>query len=370
MFKFGTTTIINSNEDFCVKGSPLFTGQEATTSESGRDIPANFFVKRGLKFYKPNTLAIYVRRHNDPEYAQVRVDLSDITEAGVYRIAMYISLEGSANSYYANDYVFKGKPFFIEFEKTDHDSGTMTLAERVVKIAKKYMQMVYEMPLIKVTNEGNTLIFDATDEYQRFAMVELQVYNPEKGLPQSCCASAGAFEVIDTLKEDSPKNNGHIVFGTAGGKELKGKQGFGTYRHLIKDLRLPTGANRRWEGINQDEVVNVGSTYDEYVIYYCTTVGVQGLAHVGDIVKAATRHIFYVNTNLTNDWEAALASIGTPVEVVGDGTYTPSPLEIAAKKDAEAATSQASTDSSQTEAIAAAQASIADLEQRVAALEA
>ena len=62
MFKFGTTTVINSNEDFTVKGSPLFSGQAATTSESGKEIPANFFVKRVNKFLKPNVKAIYVKR--------------------------------------------------------------------------------------------------------------------------------------------------------------------------------------------------------------------------------------------------------------------------------------------------------------------
>ena len=362
MFKFGTTTVINSNEDFTVKGSPLFSGQAATTSESGKEIPANFFVKRVNKFLKPNVKAIYVRRHNDAELAQVKIDLSDITEPGVYRIALYIRLQGSQNEYYANDYVFKGKPFFIEFEKTE-SAGTITLAEKVVKIAKKYMQMVYEYPLIKITNEGNTVVLDATDEYQRFTMVELQHYDDKAGFTPDCCNYLGEFVTIDTIDEESSLYNGKITWG-----DSKGKEGFGTYRQLIKDLRLPTAMNRRWGGIIADETPIVNATYDEYIIYYCTQVGVQGLAHVGDTVQAATRHIFFVNTALKNDWEAALANIGTPIEVEDD-KYTPDPLEVEAKASSAAAAGQADTDSGQSDAISANTAAISALEARVAALE-
>lgn len=374
MYKFGTTTVINSNEDYTAKGMPLFSGQAATTSESGKEIPANFFVKRVNKFLKPNVKAIYVRRHNDPELAQVKINLSAVTDPGVYRIALYIRLQGSQNEYYANDYVFKGKPFFIEFEKTEN-AGTMTLAEKVVKIAKKYMQMVYEYPLIKVSNEGNTVVLDATDEYQRFTMVELQKYDDEAGMHQSCCSNVGEFVTIDTIDENSANNNGKITWGKNNGKDLKGKEGFGTYRQLIKDLRLPTAMNRRWGGIIEDETPIFGATYDQYTIYYCAKVGVQGLAYVGDTVETLTRHIFFVKTDLVNDWEAALANIGTPIEVE-DGKYTPEPYEVEAQAAAEAASAQASTDSDQSgdiqtnaTAIQANADAIAALADRVTALE-
>lgn len=358
MYKWTTTTIINSNEDFCVTGAPLFSGQAATTSQSGREIPANLFVKRVAKFNEPNVKAIYVRRHNEAELAQVKIDLSGVTDPGVYRIAVYVGLQGSANEYYANDFVHKGKPFFIEFEKTEN-AGTTTLAEKVVKIARKYQQMIYEVPLIKVTNEGNTLVLDAVDEYQRFRMVELQKHDSEAGMHPTCCTSVGDFVTIDTIDEDSPLNAGKITWG-----DSKGKEGFGTYRHLIKDLRLPTMENRKWGGIIQDETPIVGATYDEYIIHYCATVGVQGLAHVGDMVQAATTHVFYVNTNLKNDWEAALANIGTLIEVEDDKA-TIDPYKINAQQGATPVMPVPDT-----AAVDALSKKIATLEKKVKALEA
>lgn len=331
MFKFNTTTIINSAEDFTSK-VPLFSGQEEQTSESGRPVYASFSVKRNLTFLKPYVKAIYIRKHNEPELAKVELSTSNIstTENGLYRIAMYIRLEGSANEYYANDFVFKGKPFFIEFKVKKNDEAA-DIATRIEKIAKKYMQMVYEYPLIKVTAEGAKVIFEATDEYQRFNMVELQKYDEEAGIFQSCCSNGGAFvteAALNVTAATTGENTGDIVWGVKDSKLLKGKAGFGTYRHIIKDLRLPTADNRRWGGIIADETPILGATYDQYTIYYCRKVGVQGLDHVGDVVTAMTSHIFYVNTELKDDWDEALESLGIDPITVTDGTYTLTPDDI------------------------------------------
>lgn len=312
MFRYNTTTVINSNTDFTT-GEPLLV--------SGDD---SLQVKRGLTFKKKYVKAIYKREYNDPELAKVEVDLSGVTEVGVYRIAMYIRLEGSNNEYYANDYVFKGKPFYIEFtKKTANESG---LAGKVVNIAKKYQQMVYEYPLVKVTSSGDVVTFEATDEYQRFTKVELQYFNETGGLPTGCCGDgAGEWTTLEKLDVNATTNgDGAITWGEDDGKLLKGKEGFGTYRNLVKNLRLPTADNLRWGHILQDEVPVPGATYNQYTIYYCRKVGVQGLAHVGDLVQSLTSHIFFVNTCMTDDFETYLANLGTvvPVEDAGDPETT------------------------------------------------
>lgn len=311
MFKFNTTTIINSNEDFTT-GLTLFEGDNGVLS-----------VKRGLNFKKKYVRAIYKRAYNDPELAQVDVDLSAVDKTGVWRLAMYIRLQGSENEYFANDYVFKGKPFYIEFVAKDGETAT-DLGEKIVKIAKKYMQMVYELPLIEVIdNEDGTLTFKATDEYQRFAKFELQYFDDNVGLTNGCCEHAGDWTVIEKLDiTASPTNTSgdKITWGVdeEDSHLLKGKEGFGTYRNLVKNLRLPTADNLRWGHILQDEVPVPGATYDQYTIWYCRKVGVQGLDAVGDIVQSLTSHIFFVNSCVSDAWEAAIAEIGTPVDVEDD----------------------------------------------------
>ena len=331
MFKFNTTTIINSTEDFTSIGTALFSGQAEAEQEStgGKPFFPNFTVKRHLTFYQPYVKAIYFREHSGPELAQCEIDCSSISTAGLYRIAMYIKLEGSNNEYYANDYVFKGKPFYIEFIVKENDTA-LKIAEKVKKIAKKYMQMVYEYPLIDVQTDGSTLIFKATDEYQRFAMVELQKYTDQVGITTGCCTLSGGFETIETLDIAATEKGDDVITWSEGDDDnlLKGKCGFGTYRQIIKDLRLPTADNRRWGGIIADETPVPGANYDQYTIWYCRKVGVQGMDHVGDVVTALTSHIFFVNTTVKTQWEVALEALGIEFTTVTDGTYTLTPDEL------------------------------------------
>lgn len=315
MFQFTTTTIVNDLTDFST-GLDLLkaTGtKEAGSADANSIFPANSLqIKRHLTFLKDNVLHIYKRAATDPQLAQATVDLSGITDPGIYRIAMYVRLQGSNNELYANDYVFKGKPFFIEFTKKSDSETAAQLATRVVKIAKKYQHMMYDHTLLKFSNSGAVVTIDATDEFQLFLEVELQQFDETAGIQQSCCANSGDFVTIDTIDADSPAHQGNVVL------VHQGVPGFGTYRQIIKDLRLPTPDNRRWMGIIQDETPVYGNKYDQYTIIYCKKVGVQGMDHVGDIVTAETSHIFFVNHALQSDWETALAKIGTIEEVVNN----------------------------------------------------
>jgi hypothetical protein len=76
-------------------------------------------IKRDFKFLKDNVEAIYKRAATDPVLGQLTIDLSNATAPTtadrVFRVALYIKLSGSQNSYYANNLLFKGKPFYIEF---------------------------------------------------------------------------------------------------------------------------------------------------------------------------------------------------------------------------------------------------------------
>ena len=115
MFQFTTTTIINKNVDFTT-GLPLWSSQAENVEEG---VVGSFNIKRHLKFLKPNVMAIYKAEAYDPTYAKAVVDMASITQdAGVFRISMYIRLSGSQNSYYSNDFVFKGKPLYIKYKNS------------------------------------------------------------------------------------------------------------------------------------------------------------------------------------------------------------------------------------------------------------
>ena len=293
MFQFTSTTVINTNKD-------LTTGLDRYTADAN-----GFSVKRVGKFKKDNVVAIYKRVASAPKKAKITFTIPDpeTLGAGNYRIALYIRLSGNNNSYYSNDMVFKGKPLYIEFLVKSDDTAT-TVAARIVKNAKKYLTMVYETKLLEVSNSEATVTIEAVDEYQRFAKAELQKFNENAGL-QTLKGYMGEFQAI----------------APAATVVEKGKEGFGTYTQILKDLRVPTAANTRWNRIAQDESPIPGAEYNQYTVVYCTDRGIMGGDAVGMPVKSQTTHVFYVKKELVTEFEAMFttAGVNTKVEEVTKG---------------------------------------------------
>lgn len=296
MFQFTTTTVINSNEDYTSGLKPLWSAQEAAD-----DKPASMNIKRHLNFKQPNVVSITKAEYTAPKFAKATLDLSYLGKTeGNFRIAMYIKLAStSANSYYANDLVFKGKPLYIEFVWKKGEAAA-TVAKKIKDIVKKYMLMVYEKDLVKVDVEGTKVVITGIDEYQRFERVDVEEY--VKGeVPMF-----GTYEVVKSAmteahKEDPEYDENFTI--------EQGVEGFGTYQWILKNLRLPTAARTSWPAINADEVPIIGAKYNEYIIRYCVNRGIMGGDAVGEVTKSLTTHVFYVNQNVSAEFEAALAII-------------------------------------------------------------
>ena len=292
MFKFNTTTVINS-EFNPITNEPMWEKVGRFVKDGDNQTPTILRIDHGPALDMNYVKAIYYRPATDPQLAGF--SFTPPTTPGHYRIALYIRLQGSNNEYYANDYVFKGKPFYIEYIVKDGDSAA-DIAARVQKITKKYMQMVYEQPLVKVTVDDSDVKFEAIDEYQRFTQIELQKWDDTIGLTNACCGNVGGFaKEADIDSESSP----FAWLLDDDDNPRKGKEGFGTYRFLIKNLRLPTADNLKWGSIMQNEMPVPGKKYDQYTIWYCRKVGIQGLDAVGDVTQSLTSHIFYVDTAIS-----------------------------------------------------------------------
>lgn len=301
MFQFTTTTIVNSLQDYNDPNKALIVEIKEGAIVKG------IHIKRDFKFLADNIEAIYKRAASDPVMAQATIDLTEVTAPTVdttFRIAVYIRLSGSQNSYYANDFVFKGKPFYIEFLWRNGETAA-NVAKKVIKIAKKYQQMVYEYQLLDITEDAGVITIKGTDEYQTLTKVDLEKFDENAG-PWQEGGHVGEFIPVDTLDEESVYHTGDVVT-----LVQQAKQGFGTYRNMIKDYRLPTAANTRWSKIIQDETPVVGAKYNQYTIVQCVKRGIMGGDAVGEVVKSKTTHVFFVNQAIAADFETQLAKIGT-----------------------------------------------------------
>lgn len=325
MFQFTTTNVINS--DFEYGYTP--TGEETVDKPyalwslgEDKNGEPTFNVKRHLNFKKKNVVSITKANYVPSKNGKVTLDLNSLkslldedAESTTFRIAMYIKLAmASQNSYYSNDLVFKGKPIYIEFVwKKDQDADKV--AKNVKDIVKKYFITVYEKPIVKVTNESDSVVIYATDEFQRFTKVDIEKYIPSE-IPYhggyKVVASATTAELADGTA--NPEFDGVNTI-------EQGVEGFGTYSWILRNLRLPTGNRLAFGAINQDESPILGAQYDQYVIRYCVNRGIMGGDAVGEVTKSLTTHVFFVNKTVSNKFEAALKDF-SDVEVVKNSLET------------------------------------------------
>ena len=282
MFQYTNTIVLNSLKDVTT-GLDKFV-ERTVDGQSALDI------RRVNLFKKANVAKMFKRAASEPVIGNVSFKMTQ-QDAGIYRLKLYIRLSGNNNSYYSNDFVFKGKPLVYEFRITSNNTAGNKVAVEAKRVIDK-IQSFYGDKWIKTSVDDDVLTISGTDEYQLFTEAKLQKLNVAANNP-----------LTNELFED-------IAEGTI----VPCKEGFGTYTHILKDLRLPTMEARRFEAVNQEELPIPGAKYNQYTIYYKVDRGTFGGAVVGQQVTSMTTHVFYVNEAISGEFEKLLNKLGTLTE--------------------------------------------------------
>lgn len=279
MFQYTNTIVLNSLKD--------------VTTGLGKIVKDSDYVevRRVNKYLKSNVSAMYKRAASDPVIGKAEFTITN-PGVGIYRLKLYMRLSGSQNSYYANDFVFKGKPFVYEFRITSASTKAADVAKEIKRVIDK-IQAFYGDKYIKVETSDVKLTIHGVDEYQLFTEAKIQKLNTAANNP-----------LTNEVFED-------VIEGTI----TKSVEGFGTYTHILKDLRLPTIEARKFEAVNQEELPVPGAKYNQYIIEYKVDRGLFGGAAVGQQVTSKTTHVFYVLDSLATEFETALKVLGTITEI-------------------------------------------------------
>lgn len=283
MFQYTNTIVLNSLKDVTTGLNKIVEGSD------------NIEVRRVNKFLKSNVSAMYKRAASDPVIGKAEFTITN-PGAGIYRLKLYIRLSGSQNSYYSNDFVFKGKPFVYEFKIASNSTTATDVAKEIKRVIDK-IQAFYGDKYIKTEVAENKLTIHGVDEYQLFTEAKIQKLNTAANNPLT-------NEVFEDVTE---------------GTITKSVEGFGTYTHILKDLRLPTIEARKFEAVNQEELPVPGAKYNQYIIEYKVDRGLFGGAAVGQQVTSKTTHVFYVLDSLATEFETALKVLGTIHEIKKPG---------------------------------------------------
>jgi len=127
-------------------------------------------------------------------------------EATTGRIILYIGLSMNyQDSFYANDFVYKGKPLSIEFPVKYGETADV-VAKRVKAIADKYLLFQTQEKILNVTattdsstpgSETGTVTFEGVNGYQLIKKAVMQKYDPE-AITVDCCSKTGDFVDVIT----------------------------------------------------------------------------------------------------------------------------------------------------------------------------
>ena len=296
---FQTQTIINSNVDPDSGNA----GKEVKlfgVSENALRIKRDFVFAKNDE--RGRVIAIRKAEGYDAEPCKAVIDFSKMEdimpskeEPKKYcRLDIYLGLEGAEAFIYATPWVQKGMPFWVEF--TVDNKNKESIAETVASMIKKNHLFLVDKDLLQVEAEGNVLTLVGATEYQRFRNVEVRTF----------AITDDYADLVAELGEEAIE------------LENRGKNAFGTYSQIVKDLRLPTATNYQWTHVRQVETPIVGAVYNQYIIEYCAPSTNEGLGAVGARLESHTTHVFWVKNDpeLIAEWEEALGVIGFEAAVV------------------------------------------------------
>lgn len=310
---FQTQTIINSNLDpdsskLNGKGTDnTYLFKSGKTNIDGVEVDA-LKIKRDFVFVKDCVKAIRKRAGYNAVMCKATIDFADSAllaalKAGgaktYCRLDIYLGVEGAEPYIYSTPWVQKGMPFWIEFTVKEADKAA-TIAKNVADMLKKNHVFLCDKDLINVSVSDSKLILEGATEYQRFRKIEISTFDAYDDYADKVAELDPTKTAATDIKLDE-----------------RGKNSFGTYSQIIKDLRLPTAANYQWTHIRQMETPIVGAIYNQYIVEYEAPATNDGLHAVGQRMTSHTVHVFWVknDSDLISAWETALGTVGTVVDV-------------------------------------------------------
>jgi hypothetical protein len=294
MFNWTTTTLINELPEKFME-QPLDKNKEVISDKLR--IGKQLFEKRWVE-------SIRKAEGHSAELCEYRLNLGGVSfeeGATIARLYIYVGLEGSEESIYANDWYRKGMPLSVSFAITN----AADMAKAIVDSIKTFNAFTKGKKILEVTEDNRgTLTIKGTHEHQRIKKIAILVEDKDSIL--------GEEKVI---MEYEPNHKTH-----ASVTEVKhGVNGFGTYSQLIKDLRLPTLANTNWTSPSKNEMPIVGALYTQYIItYYAPSMSNPSFTAIGNRSMSETTHVFWVKSDLVSNWETKLNII----DPEGDGLNT------------------------------------------------
>jgi hypothetical protein len=168
----------------------------------------------------------------------------------------------------------------------------INMAKAIVDTVNRFNIFTKVKKVLEVTENNGILTIKGTHEHQRLQKIQVLV-------------DAGYGEETAIVDYELNHKESNAVT-----EIKKGRNGFGTYSQLLKDLRLPTAVHNHWLSVQKDEMPIVGALYTQYIInYYAPSTANPSFTAIGNRSMSETTHVFWVKSDLVEKWEEFLTKI-------------------------------------------------------------
>lgn len=265
-------------------------------------------VARGLDLDKNGILNVYHKEATASTPAEIQFPA--IVDLKGKRVMIELRPLDGADSTFANALVDKNKVIYVEVPEVLPKVNGVDIT--FVQLIQKYQLFMYGKELL-VAEAGSDVKFQAAEGVD-IVKAEIQKM---KEVTCACTDSVVNPQPWETETEFEEAN------AVAEKKFVHAEGDFGTYSWLIRNLRLPTGANMAWMNINADEMPVPGCLYDQYTIHYIKNRGILGMNAVGELSRSHTVHVLYVPAGVD------VSALGTPVDFDATKTVDNDPTTLA-----------------------------------------
>lgn len=282
------------------------------------------------RFNKNDILDVVVKTPTVENLANVRFNMqkilipNDSTDNEITaRIVLYVGLSmNDQSAFYANNFVYKGKPLYIEFNVKKTDTAE-NIAKKVKANADKYFLLTLgSEKILDVTLNGPEVVFTGVNGYQQIKTAKLQKFDPNRKVVDCCTNQGEYYDVITGVPVIYSTDINGVV--SANTKKLcpdgtvddisddevaiaPGIEAFGDYNWIMHNLRLPTAANYYpWSPANRmGEMPIPGQSYTQIIVRMLKERdGIMGEI-VGARGTSVTTHVFYVAGNIIDNTSSA-----------------------------------------------------------------
>lgn len=224
------------------------------------------------------------------EQATGTVPTGGMAAGVVYRLVIdIIQSQGSQSAEYSRWAIHKGKPIYLEARSLTAITNTTSAATELVRQFNLGLKKAnIDEKELTITSSTDTILVTAKTEFLRFkfiAVEQMSTIGSQTG--EDMEGDPASYYIAFDGTTATPAEAKFVI-------NRPGVEGFGTYTHMINNLRMPTVEQVRFGGIFQDQLPVVGRNYTQFVIEYTKTRDITGNNVVGAPSTSKTRHTFYV----------------------------------------------------------------------------